>query len=75
MTHGPRDANDYTHGQSKFDFTVHICYSKIAAEFTKQENIIMNFQKKKKSTKSTFFGIHMSFTDYFYNFSWHSGLY
>ena len=34
MTHGPRDANDYTHGQSKFDFTVHICYSKIAAEFT-----------------------------------------
>ena len=83
MTHGPRDANDYTHRQSKFDFTVHICYSKIAAEFTLYRWTFKNiktrkykFKRKKKiESKSTFFVIQVSFTDYFYNFSWHSGLY
>ena len=47
MTHGPRDANDYTHGQSKFDFTIHICYSKIAAEFTLYRWTFKNIKTRK----------------------------
>ena len=51
MTHGPRDANDYTHGQSKFDFTVHICYSKNSAEPQKRKFRFF----KNKSNPSKYF--------------------
>ena len=50
MTHGPWDAKDYTHGQSKFDFTVHICYSKNAADPQKRK-----FRFFKKSNPSKYF--------------------